>query len=198
MKNKLKGTICFLVLIAVHLLIFGCIDNGKKKYTVADNKDSTLEKNSTIGSIQDSSKREVNNENVVNERTVTPYKQVDSLKQLINQGYNLSDVKMLDKICSNSDGDLAESFEEISKQLFENNLNDFSDYLLAYPNSCLKKNLIYGLGADLFVYAKTERPSKLIEEQERLIIKAKKEGLSGKKIQFIKDIFKDVNPDLLD
>lgn len=198
MKNQLKGTKSFLILLVVHLLIFGCINNEKNKNTVSGNKDSAYEGNSPTQLIQDSATRDSSEENVVHEKTLTPYKQVDSLKKAINHRYNLRDVKMLDKICSNSDGDLAESFEEVSKQLFENNIDDFIDYLLVHPNSCLKRNLIYGLGADLFVYEKAERSSKLIETQERLILKAKKEGLSDKKIQFIKELFKKVNPDLLD
>lgn len=198
MRNKFRSSTYLFGLLFVGLVIFGCHGNEKKQFTGAVNTESAIKEDSNIQTKEDSSGTDVNNENLINEKTVFPYKQVDSLKQVITQKYNLSDVKMLDKICSTSDGDLAESFEEISKQLFEHNINDFSDYFLAYPNSCLKKNLIYGLGADLFVYEKAERYSKLLEEQERLILKAKNEGLSDKKIQFIKNIFKDVNPDLLD
>lgn len=197
MKIKINKTSYILSLLVVNLLIFGCVENGRKMYRAKETKDSTSKENLKGDSSQGFSER-ANNDNAVDERTITPYRQVDSLIRSINKNFNLPDVKLLEEICSTSDGDLAESFGNISKRLFESNLSDFTQYFGANPNSCLKKSLIYSLGADLFVYEKTARPGKLLDEQERLIIKARKDGLSDKKIQIINDLFKDVNPDLLD
>ena len=47
-------------------------------------------------------------------------------------------------------------------------------------------------------YLRQTGPGKIAEEQERLILKARKEGLRDEKIQFIKDIFKNVNPELFE
>jgi len=47
-------------------------------------------------------------------------------------------------------------------------------------------------------YLRQTGPGKVAKEQERLILKAKKEGLPHEKIQFIEDIFKSVNLELFD
>jgi len=65
MKNQLKGTKSFLILLVAHLLIFGCINNEKNKNTVAGNKDSAYEGNSPTQLIQDSATRDSSEENVV-------------------------------------------------------------------------------------------------------------------------------------
>lgn len=65
-------------------------------------------------------------------------------------------------------------------------------------NSCLKVRLIEGLGAKYSVYQKTERSEKLLQEENRLISIAKEQKLGDRKIDFIRELFNEVNPNVLD
>jgi len=62
----------------------------------------------------------------------------------------------------------------------------------------LKVRLIEGLGAKYSVCEKTERSEKLLQEENRLISIAKEQKLGDKKIEFIRELFIKVNPNVLD
>ncbi|MBD1392445.1 hypothetical protein [Mucilaginibacter glaciei] len=179
-----------LIIIPGVILFGGCegkIDKQKAPFT---HKDSVIDKKK--------SKTLVNNDNIVPDGNTRPYKEVDSLMELIKQNYKVVVVQKLEKICVKSDGDLSEYLDDVGNKLFNDHLNEFTDYLIDNPNSCLKGKLIEEISSELYVYPKSERPGKLLEEEEKVLASASKQKLSSKKMAFIKEIFKNVNPDLLD
>ncbi len=188
MKND-KTSLLLLIISGV-FLFGGC--EGK----LNSQKAPVIHKDSVIG--EKKSKTLVNNDNVVPVGNAHPYKEVDSLMKLIKQNYNVVYVKKLEKICVKSDGDLSEYLDDVGNKLFNDHLNEFTDYLIDNPNSCLEGKLIEEISSELSVYPKSERPGKLLEEQEKALASASKQNLSSKKLAFIKEIFKKVNPDLLD
>lgn len=188
MKND--RTRLLLLIIPGALLFGGC--EGK----LNDQRAPVMHKDAVID--QKKSKTLVNNDNIVPVGNTRPYKEVDSLMKLIKQNYNVVYVKKLEKICIKSDGDLSEHLDDVGNKLFNDHLNEFTDYLIDNPNSCLKVKLIDEISSELSVYPKRERSGKLLEEQEKALASASKQNLSSKKLAFIKEIFKKVNPKSLD
>ena len=188
MKND--KTRLLLLIIPGALLFSGC--EGK----LNNQKAPVMHKDSVI--YQKESKTFVNNDKIVPVGNSRPYKEVDSLMKLIKQNYNVVYVKKLEKICIKSDGDLSEYLNDVGNKLFKDYLNEFTDYLIDNPNSCLKVKLIEEISSELSVYPKSERPGKLLGQQEKALATASKQNLSSKKLAFIKEIFKKANPDLLD
>lgn len=138
------------------------------------------------------------NINTVAEGSIKPYKEVDSLIKKTQQQYKLADVLKLDSICIKSDGDLSEKYYQVSKDLFNNHLNEFVKFISEHPNSCLKAKLIEGISADMSVYEGNERSEQIKQEKEKTLVKAKSEKLSIEKIHVIEAIYKNVNPALFD
>lgn len=187
MKNNKRR----LLLIIHGLLLFGsCEGKLNKQKAPVIHKDLVIDERK--------SKTLVNNDNVEPDSNTHPYKEVDSLMKLIKQNYTVKYVKKLEQICVKSDGDLSEMLDDVGNQLFKDHVNEFTDYLIDNPNSCLKSKLIEEIGSELSVYPKSERSRKLLEKQEEMLVLASKQNLSSKKLSFIKEIFKKVNPDLLD
>ncbi len=138
------------------------------------------------------------NANVMDQSTIPPYKDIDSLVRLLDKKFAFSEVKKLDSICSGSDGDLTEYLSSITITLFDDHLNDFVGYFQINPMSCLKGRWVEGLGAEYSVYERTERSEKLLQEENRLISIAKEQKLDDRKIEFIRALFSKVNPNILD
>ncbi len=159
--------------------------------------------NKDLGDIQgvkkkDALKIQPSNKNVIDQNTISPYKRVDSLIRLLNKNFTFSEVKKLESICSVSDGDLTEYLDGITIKLLNDHLSDFLGYLESNPKSCLQDRMVEGLGANYFVYEKDERFKRLREDEDQLILIAKKQQLNSRKIKLIIELFKKVNPNSLD
>jgi hypothetical protein len=185
--NKVR---IILLLISGIFLLHGCEGKGYNEKAVI------VQKNSTVS--ERKSKTLSNVDNVLPVGNTYPYKEVDSLMRLIKQNYSVVYVRRLEEICAKSDGDLSEYLDDIVNKLFNDHLNEFTDYLIDNPTSCLKGRLIEEISSQLSVYPKNERPKKLLEEQEEKLALGSKQNLSAEKLAFIKDMFKKVNPDILD
>jgi hypothetical protein len=179
-------TIVYLLLI-FQLLVLGC--NNKPDNQSIDNLDSIKKDTVAIQSLSS---------DVVDQAAVLPFKEVDSLVQLLNKSFAVADLRKLENICLKSDGELTEYLDVVAVDLLNDHLDGFLEYLQRNPESCLKKRVIEGLTVKYSAYAKAERPGKLREEQELLIFVAKKERLGGRKIKFLNEIFKKVDPNLFD
>lgn len=185
MKN-LKSII--LGLIILQCLAFGCRNSSGRQSPI-----------DTLGSIKtDTAEILTSSENTIDQNTISPFKEVDSLVRLLNKKFAFSYLRELDQICLGSDGELTETLDGIAVDLLNNHLASFLDYLQNKPNSCLKKRVTEGLAGKYSAYEKTERLEKLQEEQEHLIAIAKSEKLDRKKIKFLDDLFKQVDPNLFD
>lgn len=180
--NIYKWILAFSIL----MLVFGaCTNPVQEKSHIEIKNDSTTRDSSTEA-------------NTVDEGSIEPYREVDSLITVVNENYTLKTVFKLDSICVRSDGDLSEKYYEVSKQLFEKHLSDFSKYLTEYPGSCLKVKLIESLSADLSVYEDKERVAQMEKQEGEMLSKAKKLNLSSNQIQVIEDIFRNLNPGMFD
>lgn len=177
--------------ISGNLLLINCRNKPDQKVTEEkEHRDSI--------STKDSIPKHTNMDNGVDKKTISPYKEVNNLVQSIKKDFDISKVKKLDSVCLASDGDLSESFWEITTILLDEHLNGFTNYYLSYPKSCLKERLVEGIGMNISMYEKAERPAKLKEEKERILKKASDEKLSEGQVEFIQDLFKKVNPELFD
>jgi len=182
MKNLNKAIQLFFVL---QLLIFGCTNESKKHNLVISGDTLTKQQKLKIP-------------NVIEQDSIRPYKQVDSIYSVLKKRFNFYEVRKLDSLCLLSDGDLTELLDGLTVDIFNNNLKDFSEYLIQNPKSCLKIRLIEGLGNNYSVYKKDERKVKILEEKDRLIALAKKQNLNDVEIGFIKNLLQKINPNQLD
>jgi hypothetical protein len=178
-------TIVYLLLI-FQLLISGC--NSKPDNQSTDNLDPMKKDTVAIQSLS---------VNVVDQAAVSPFKEVDSVVQLLNKNFAVADLRKLETICSRSDSELSEYLGSVAVDVLNDHLDEFLEYLQRNPESCLKRRLIVGLAEKCSVYEKSERPGKLKEEQERLISVAKIKKLDVRKIKFLNEIFNKVDLDLL-
>jgi hypothetical protein len=74
---------------------------------------------------------------------------VDSLTQYYIKTENSKYLIALDSLCSNSDGDLAEYFDEIFIKIFYNNFKSFMLYLYLNPDSKIEEFLVWGLSLEV-------------------------------------------------
>ncbi|HMI02691.1 MAG TPA: hypothetical protein VK541_09430 [Pedobacter sp.] len=185
-KMKFKTTVYLLLIF--QLLVFGC-NNKPDNQNSADNLDAMKKDTVAIQSLSS---------NVVDQGAVSPFKEVDSIIQLLNKKFVVADLRKLDGICSRSDGDLSEYLDAVAVDLLNDHLDGFLEYLQRNPESCLKRRLSNGLAGNCSVYEKSERPRKLKEEQDRLVSIAKIKKLDVGKIKFLNEIFNKVDPNLLD
>jgi hypothetical protein len=112
---NLKSTICLLSVFQI--LVLGC-NNRPDKQHLEDSLDSI--KKDTV-EIQSSGT------NVIDEKTVSPYKEVDSLVRLLNRNFTFTSVRELDRICLRSDGDLSESLDVVAVNLLNDHFGYFSE-----------------------------------------------------------------------
>lgn len=181
MKN-LKRIILGLVIL--QYLAFGCHNSSGRQGPV-----------DALGSIKtDKPETLMSNANTIDQNTISPFKEVDSLVRLLNKKFAFSYLRELDKICLGSDGELTETLDGIAVDLLNNHLASFLEYLQNKPNSCLNKRVIEGLAGKYSAYEKTERLGKL--QEEHLIAIAKSEKFDRKKIKFLNGLFCFVANDL--
>ena len=177
-------TIVYLLLI-FQLLAPGC--NSKLDNQSIDSLDSMKKDTVAIQSLS---------ANVVDQAAASPFKEVDSIVQLLNN-FAVADLRKLETICSRSDSELSEYLGSVAVDVLNDHLDEFLEYLQRNPESCLKRRLIVGLAEKCSVYEKSERPGKLKVEQERLTSVAKIKKLDVRKIKFLNEIFNEVDLDLL-
>jgi hypothetical protein len=177
------------VVFILQILVWGC--GNKPMNQNSGNSVDTIKKETIEVQSSDA--------NTIDQSTLSPYKDVDSLVRLLAiNNFAFSDVKKLERICSVSDGELGEYLDVVAVALFNDHLKRFLEYLQSNPKSCLKNYLITGIGANYSVYEKSERPELLLQEQDRLILIAEREKLDKRKIKLIREIYKEVDPNLLD
>jgi len=176
------------LLVIFQLLVSGC-----------DNKSRNQDVRNRLNTIENEWRQAPSsNGNIIDQRTLPPYKNVDSLVGLLDKNFMFSEAKKLDSLCFRSDGDLTEYLGSITISLFNGHLNDFLEYLQVNSNSCLKARLIEVLGAKYSVYEKTERSERLMQEENRLISISKKHKLGDQKIELIRELFAKVDPYAID
>ncbi|SEL95456.1 hypothetical protein [Parapedobacter koreensis] len=137
-------------------------------------------------------------ENIIQESTMYPYRKVDSLIQLLEKKYDDDVLQRLENMCQESDGDLAESFHELGKRLFDIHLLDFVKFLSIHKESCLREKLILGISAEIAVYGKEERRKIINEERNKYLEIAKDKNLPPNLIEAINDIYREIKPEIFD
>lgn len=170
-------------------ILFGCNHTTSNNNAELSRSDSTNMNNKVLRG---------DDQNVVRERDIQPYRGVDSLLRRLDQHFNFGDISKLDSICKKSDGDLSEKCFEVSRKLLEHHLADFVNYLMDHPNTCLKKVLILGYSEEFVVYQGKDRLKQIAEEKEKLLLKAEEERLSDSQKQVIEEIFNKIDPSLYD
>lgn len=183
------------IILYICFLVISC-----SEYNCSNNKPKNKNESATVVSSPNSIKTDSSNSvnSVIPEENQKPYREKDNLVNSLKSKWNKQDVMRLEKICVGSDGDLSEALTEDATELLDNNLGNFLDYLIKNPNSCLKKDLIEGLGANFSPYSKDERPVKIAEDKKALLEKANSLGLSKDKIKLINEIYNKVDPGVLD
>ncbi len=137
-------------------------------------------------------------ENIIQESAMQPYRNADSLIQLLEEKYDENVLQKLESICKQSDGDLAESFHELGKRLFDIHLLDFVKFLSTHEESCIREKLILGISAKVAVYGKEERTQIINEEKNKYLEMAKNKNFSPNLIETINDIYGEIKPDIFD
>lgn len=177
-------TPCYLLFLC--FFVSSC--NGKPK----ERKDGIIKKDTVSVSYIDS------NYNTIHEHKIYPYKQVDSLIQLLGQEYDKNIMLQLDSICQGSDGDLTEKFYELGEKLLDNHLVDFVNFLSIYDESCLRESTILGISAEISAYGEEERIKIIIQEKDKYLAIAKSKNLSVDLLMVIEKLYAEVRPDLFD
>lgn len=137
-------------------------------------------------------------ENIIQENTIHPYRTVDSLIQLLDKKYDDEVLLRLEGICLESDGDLTESFYELSKRLLDIHLLDFVKFLSTHKESCLREKLILGISAEIAVYGKEERTKIIDEERNKYLELAKNKDFPPNLIEAINNIYGEIKPEIFD
>lgn len=103
------------LLFIFQLLVLSC-DSKSKNQNMEDSMETKQNESTQVPS---------SNTNVIDQSTLPPYKNIDSLVRLLDENFAFSEVKKLDSICFGSDGDLTEYLGSITISLLDRHLNDF-------------------------------------------------------------------------
>lgn len=174
----------FVCLIAIGLLSYNC--NSKKEEVKQVYNDS----------IAEITKYDTNN--IISQNTIQPYRMVDSLINVLEEKYDLETLLIIESTCQDSDGDLAENFMELSKNLLNNHMLNFTKFIQENRSSCLRKMLIRGLSVEIAVYEQEERMKAKNTNMNNYIEIAKKNNLPTSSIEVIKDLFIELKPEMFD
>lgn len=167
-------------------ILVACGDNARRSDT----------ENNIIYTHKDGKSNEQNN--TVNEKSIEPYKSVDSVLQVIDSHFDYLAVERLDSLCQKSDGDLSEVLGDISVEKFRSSPGFFVEFFANKPNSFLRSRLIDGYAGIFSVYEKSERGRMLRNEEREIIDKLRKEKVRESGIKIGQGLFREIDPDLLD
>ena len=107
----------FFLAFPVLILLISC-GGAPAGQQYADQKDKTQTKSKQESRVADSSKLSPDKSPAGNPGGEKSYNTADSLIKLLRKPYNTDQVKKLERICSGSDGEVSESLNAISKELF--------------------------------------------------------------------------------
>jgi hypothetical protein len=120
----------------------------------------------------------------------------DSIASVITHGkFNVANILVLEDLCEKvkTNDFTMQTFTTTVEDLFYGHMASFTDYYIAYPNSCLSAKLKLSMAEYMSAYAPEDRLHKNLDNKKRILEKAKRENMSLQQIGYLNELFDSIN-----